>query len=220
MTKPLFAWSHTALTSFETCPRRYQLTKVLKQYVEPVSVEMNYGKMVHKSLENYVAHGTPMPKEHVQFQNIGRAIRATEGDITVEQQVALTQDFRPVGFFDREVWMRCVYDVKIKRDNTLIILDYKTGKRKFDADQLKLFAATGMHLHPDVDKVSTGYIWLKENKTDKQNFTRDDLPSIWNDFLPRVERVEIAYRSGNFPAKPSGLCRNYCPCKSCEFCGK
>ena len=40
---------------------------------------------------------------------------------------------------------------------------------------------------------------------------------MWADLLSRIERINQSYKSGKFPARPSGLCR-YCPAqKLCEY---
>jgi hypothetical protein len=103
-----------------------------------------------------------------------------------------------------------------------MLVTHNTGKRKVDSDQLKLFAAMAFAHYPWVEKVVTGFIWLKEGKFDKESFTREQVPDIWNEFLPRVKRVELAYEQDKWPAKPSGLCKAWCPAGKplCEFCGR
>ena len=44
-------WSYSALTSYETCPKRYQLTRVTKQVTEPQTEATRWGNEVHKALE-------------------------------------------------------------------------------------------------------------------------------------------------------------------------
>ena len=50
MSKPL-AWSYSLLQAFETCPRRFKLTRITKEVQEPQSEAMLHGNEVHKSLE-------------------------------------------------------------------------------------------------------------------------------------------------------------------------
>jgi len=91
-----------------------------------------------------------------------------------------------------------------------------------DADQLRLFAGVEFKINPRVDKVQTGYVWLREKKVDKQTFEREQATEIWAEFAQRVARIEHALKTDTFPKKPSGLCRSYCPVgrKLCEFCGE
>jgi len=101
------------------------------------------------------------------------------------------------------------------------LVTHNTGKPKSDADQLKLFAGVMLRSYPYLEKVSTGYVWLAYNKVDTQTFTQADAPEIWGEFASRVHRMELALQNDDFPPKPSGLCRQWCPVGRdlCEFCG-
>jgi hypothetical protein len=96
--------------------------------------------------------------------------------------------------------------------------DWKTGKVKNDTQQLQLSSAILMHTHDDIQKVTSGYIWLAANKITDEKFKRDDLPAIWQEFLPRVARMERAFEQDEWKKHPSGLCRGWCPVKSCAHC--
>lgn len=96
-------------------------------------------------------------------------------------------------------------------DNTYLcsekmVVTHNTGKRKFDSDQLMLFAAFEFAARQDIDEVRTGYVWLKDKKIDSETFRRSDLGRIWGHFLPKVERLEQAYLNDDWPCRPSGLC--------------
>ena len=64
------------------------------------------------------------------------------------------------------------------------------------------------------------FLWLKDKAVDKEHFKRSDIGAIWSRFLPRVERLEKAVKDGDFPPKPSGLCKKWCPVTTCEFHGE
>lgn len=102
------------------------------------------------------------------------------------------------------------------------LVTHNTGKVKTDGDQLKLFAAAAFAQYPHVNTVSTGYIWLAHDKLTRRDFTRDEVPVIWQEFIPRIRRMELAQEKDNWPPNPSGLCKAWCPVgkKLCDFCGK
>ena len=56
------AWSYSALTAFETCPRRFELTRVTRQVKEPQTEATIWGNEVHKALELFAKDGKPLPK--------------------------------------------------------------------------------------------------------------------------------------------------------------
>jgi hypothetical protein len=103
----------------------------------------------------------------------------------------------------------------------LFLGDYKTGKKKPKSGQLRLSAAVAMHQFPDVEEIISAFIWLVDGSITAERFTRADEAGIWQEFMPRVARLDAAVASGNFPKKPSGLCKNWCSVGKalCEHCG-
>lgn len=227
------AWSYSALTSFETCGLKHYLTRVAKQVTEPKGAAMLAGEGGHKVIELRALNGTPIPKKiqvtdvHGKteilptqgWQEMVDKITAAPGELLVERQIALTQDLRETEWFAKDVWVRGVIDIGKIRGHLGAFWDWKTGRRKPDSDQLKLFAALGFAVWPALERIKTGFIWLKDGSMDKDEFTRGDAQAIWNEFLPRVKRLEIAHEENKWDAKPSGLCKNWCPCTGCKFNG-
>ena len=216
------AWSYSSLTAYETCPRRYELTKVLKKVTEPQTDATIWGNQVHKALELRVKDKTPLPKGMSMYEPLCAKLDVAPGQVFTEKKMALNAQFQPVAWMAKDCWVRSILDVQIDAGKNAAVLDWKTGKAKPESSQLMLSAAFMFHSRPYVQKVTTSFVWLKENTTTKEVFTRDQLPEIWQEFLPRVQRLEIAYRDNKWEAKPSGLCREWCPVGKalCEHCGK
>jgi CRISPR/Cas system-associated exonuclease Cas4 (RecB family) len=223
MAKPVTAvpWSHSSLSSFETCPRRHKILRVDKLVVEPQSDALTFGNKVHKELELAVKGEKGLSMGFTSYQPLVEKLRAAPGVKHTEQRFGLTQDFKPTTFFGKDVWVRGVLDLSIVQPKRASIIDYKTGKPKVDADQLRMFAGAAFSLYPHVEEVTTAYLWLGYNKMDREVFRREDMPPIWADFSSRVYRMEQAFEHDKFPPKPSGLCRQWCPVgkKHCEHCG-
>lgn len=219
-----FAWSYSALTAFETCPWRYYLTRVAKEIVEPETEALRWGNEVHKVFEEYVkAKGDyDYPDWFAKWKPIADKLLAKPGTILAEYEAAITEDLRPCGWWDDDVWCRGKFDVAIIDGSKATILDYKTGKRKPASDQLKLFALLAFIHFPEVDEVNTGFIWLKQGKMDTETYTRDMADTLWPLYIHRVARMKHALESMKLQKKQSGLCRNWCPVpkKLCEFSGK
>jgi membrane peptidoglycan carboxypeptidase len=222
--KPVTAtpWSYSSLTSYETCPRRHQLIKVLKVVTEPPSDAMTFGNKVHKELELATKGEKGLSIGFQNYQPIIDRLRAAPGRKLIEYKFGLTKAFKPTTFFGSDVWVRGVFDYGTVTAKKATILDHKTGSPKFVMDQLKLFAGATLQLFPTVEEVNTGYLWLGYNKVDSATFVRGDEAEIWADFSSRVYRMERSFESGDFPPRPSGLCKDWCPVgkKHCEFCGK
>jgi len=215
-------WSYSALTSYETCPKRYQLTRVTKQVVEAQTEATRWGNEVHKALELFAKGQKPLPETMADYGRYVRKIQKIEGKRVIEERVALTKDFRKTTWMAKDVWVRGIIDIGVVGSDKAYLLDWKTGKHRPDNDQLKLFAALAFAMYPWVVKVVTGFIWLKPKKFDKEVFTREQLPDIWSEFLPRLSRLAHSYDSDKWLPKPSGLCKNWCPVRRslCEFSGQ
>jgi len=215
-------WSYSSLTSFETCNKRYYHLKVAKDVVETPHEATTWGSTVHKFMEDRVRDGTPLPVSVAGYEALIAPIIAKSGEKLIEQQYAINAAMQPTTWMADDAWCRGIVDVGVLTGNKALLLDWKTGKRKVDSSQLKLFAGLAFAHYPQVETVFTGFVWLKEGRVDKQKFEREDSAAIWQEFLPRVRRLERAYEESKFPPKPSGLCSKWCPVprRLCEFSGK
>jgi len=202
-------WSWSSLQSFETCPHRHNLTKIAKVITEPTTPALAEGRAAHKSMEDGV-NGKPMAPQHRKYIDLITVIRKAKGQKHTEIKWGVTGNFQRTGFFDKNVWARGVIDVAIIGKSTGVLIDYKTGKPKKDSDQLKLFSAAGFAMYPFLNKIKAAYAWLDHNKMDDETYLREDVPIIWQEFAPRVRRMEIAMERNEWPVKPSGLC-GWCP---------
>lgn len=220
------AWSYSKLNAFETCARRFYLTTVTKQVYEPQTAATLWGNQVHKALELRVGKGQALPDTMKQFEPVAASIAAkrdTGAKIEVEQKLALNGKLQPTTWFGKDVWVRGITDVTITKGDTAVVLDYKTGKPTPDSAQLRLTAAMTFAHKPYVNTVVNSFLWLKTgDKPTTEIIKRDQLHEIWQEFAPRVRRMEIAHEEEKFPPKPSGLCRKWCPVGKalCEHCGE
>jgi hypothetical protein len=214
------AWSFSSLTAFETCARRYYLTKVAKTVREPPTEATTHGNEVHTAFENAVVRREPLPNKYAEWQPIAVQLQSVRGKREAELKLSIDKSFRPVKWTDKAAWCRGIVDLNIENNDKSVAIDYKTGKRKPDSTQLMLFAALLFHTKQYLQTVTTGFVWLKDRKIDKEKFEREQIGNIWQEFMPRVQRMEVAYDKDKWIPQPSGLCRAWCPCTECEFNGK
>lgn len=216
------AWSHSSLDAFETCPRRFRLTKIDKVVTEPQTEATLHGNEVHKALERHLKNEQGLPPKYQKYLPIVSRCSQVPGKKLIEWKFALTSSYKPTTYFAKDVWCRGVIDYGVVNQNTAVALDWKTGKPKSDCEQLKLFAGAIFAAHPQVTTVKTGFVWLAHDKVDREDFKREDIPEIWGTFLPKVKRLETAVAKNDFPPRPSGLCAKWCPVprSMCEFSGK
>lgn len=217
------AWSHSALDTFENCPKQYYETKVLKDrwpFVE--TKEMIWGREVHKMFENFLLHGTGLPLELQMHQDFLQSFKDQPGELAGEERIALDTSMRRCKYFDRdvEVWYRGQVDAR-KRDRAAgvsHILDHKTGKVKNDYTQLKGFAMWEFLTQPDIHTCKVEFYWTQTRSTNGETYHREQL---WTElvphFTPKLHRFADAFRTNTWIPKQSGLCNGWCPVTDCEY---
>lgn len=214
-TKPI-AWSHSALNTFNNCPKRYYEEKVAKSVRATKSDEILWGERVHRILEHRLKDNTPIDESLSYLEPVAARLGETKGAFSAEQKLAINQSFQPTEWFAPDVWCRAVLDAVWLDGETARIVDWKSGKRKLDSNQLRLFALMYFAHHPEVERVNSAFVWLKTGQVDVEKFKREDIPVLWQEILPEVRRLEYAHKTQTWVPKPSGLC-NYCPVRQCSF---
>ena len=215
-----FTWSYSRLKNFEVCPRRHQQIDLLKNFKDD-SEQLQWGEIVHKAAAKRLGPDkVPLPKELFTLLEPWCAkVEEHEGRIYVEQKYALTEDLKPTGYFDRNVYFRTVADVVQVRDIVALAVDWKTGQIKEDSMQLALVAQAVFSHYPNVRAVRSDFIWLKEDTTTTETFRRRDMPKLWNHLGDRIAALKNAYDTGDYPPIHNKLCRKWCPVTTCEFHG-
>lgn len=206
------AWTFSHLEKFATCPKQFYHTTVARDFISPPTEATIWGHKVHEAFENRVKEGTALPEGMERWEPLAKKIDTIEGQKLTEIKMAINKAFQPAEW--DAAWSRGIADLLVVKDNRALVFDYKTGKRK-PSEQLQLYAAYTFAHYPEVETVKTTFIWLKDSKTDQDVFHRDQLSDIWQEFLPRVAKLESAYERDAWPARPSGLCRGWCPVKTC-----
>lgn len=225
-----WAWSYSKLKNYEVCPRKHYEVDLAKTFAETQDDDpdsaLNYGNRVHKALAEALK-GTPLPIEFTHFQKWVDRVLAGPGQLFVEQQYAITRDFAPTKWFANDVWVRMIGDVvRIdepftdrhgKRYRLALVLDWKTGKILEDSVQLMLMAQALFSHFPDLTHVRSEFVWLKDDCTTPELFTREEVAQAWTGLLERVFSLENAHKTQNYPPKPGRLCKKYCPVASCPY---
>lgn len=217
---PRLTHSYSAIRSFENCARQYHHVRILKSVKQSDTEATLYGTAVHKSMEDFLMLGTPLPPEHARFLPYAVAVRKASGIMKCEEKMGLREDFSPCGFFDKDVWFRGVPDVLVVDGKKARVGDWKTGKsaRYADPDQLELMAAMIMSHYPEVEEVRGVLVFLVAQDAVHRVYTREQFPEIMSKWAGRAARIEAALDSGVWNPRKGPLCR-YCPISSmdCEF---
>jgi hypothetical protein len=214
-----WSWSYSKLKNFETCPKKHYEVDIAKSFAEEAQEggALEYGNRVHDVFKNVLKNGAALPPDLINLQQWVNRVQAGPGELLVEQKYAITRQFQKTGYFAPDVWYRGIGDVvRIDRDLALI-LDWKTGKILDDSVQLMLMAQCLFSHYDQLKYVRSEFVWLKEDCTTPELFTRQEVANQWSGLLERVHALETASRTLTYPPKPSGLCKRHCPVASCPF---
>lgn len=214
-----FSWSYSRVKNFEVCPKKYFEVDVAKNWPEEDNDQLLFGNKLHKAMADRLAKKTPLPADLITYEEDAVRVENMSGKLLVEQKLAITKDFGPCDYFARNAWFRAQGDVLRLGERVAYCGDWKTGKVKEDSVQLALVAACVFAHHPAMQVVMTEFIWLNEGSATPKVFKRSEMPTFWANFLGRVRDLEQAHKTTTFPAKPGGLCKRYCPVRTCPHYG-
>jgi hypothetical protein len=216
MNKPL-PWSHSSLTTYTSCPKKFYHIKVVKDTPDSTNEAAIWGNNLHLALEERLKDKKPLPEEMMMYEPYAAAIEKRAGKMYIEQQLAITKNCEPCDWMSPDVWCRGIVDVLHIDGNVAWVLDHKTGKRKPDSKQLALFALLVFYHYPEVTECNTAFMWLKTMERDTEKFTVDQIPELWDKFLPDLKQYNMSFKKDMWTARTSGLCRGWCPVKTCQF---
>ncbi|NJN35839.1 MAG: PD-(D/E)XK nuclease family protein, partial [Nitrospiraceae bacterium] len=156
-----FAWSYSALTRFESCPKQYWHLNVEKDFKDVGSEFSAEGTLIHDALHKRVIKGQPLPIEMRHFETMAKRFAETPGEKKGEMKLALNRKMEPVDYFAHDVYLRVIIDLLVVRNDWALLVDWKTGKVKDDFTQMGLCAAVLSRWMPELKKIQTAY-WLGE----------------------------------------------------------
>ena len=215
---PVRAESFSSINTFHTCPKQYEHRYILKDVKNTPGEAALWGTEVHRQLEEYIVNGTPVtdPAAMRGVHFIDQARKNAQWSEYVEYQWGLTKDFGITGFFGNECFLRGVIDFLRVVDGKALIVDWKTGKKKDNTDQMDIFALAVFSTFPAVQKIRGVYVWLKEGEAPTmKDYLRSGLDRLKEQVLEKIEPIQMAAEVGEYPMKTSGLCRGWCQVKTC-----
>lgn len=216
--------SYSALKDYKTCPQKFYRTRITKEFASPPTDATRYGERLHKAAEDWVRHNKPLEPEFRFLKSTLAALCRKPGDKYPELKMAVTVERRPCAFDDPDAWLRGIADLVIVNEPAKLahVVDYKTGNDKYyDMDQLRLMALFIFAKFPEVDTINGALLFVVKNRMYKMQMHRREClnENGWMRFAGDVARIHQSFSSASWTATPSGLCRNYCPVRSCPHNG-
>lgn len=212
------AWSFSAYKDFVNCPKKYYHTRVAQDVVSEPHPTAIAGNRIHKALENAVRDGTPLPEAlRGGLDKYVTQVINMRGEKLVEHQLAVTADLDPCGFHDEVRWWRGIADVLVIDGRRAFVLDWKTGAstRFADTDQLEILAAGVMVHWPRIERVDGALIFTTlDVPIPMSRLHRAQLPEVWRKWQRNLHPLQVAFETGVWNTRKSGLCR-FCPVRDC-----
>lgn len=217
------SWSYSALRDFESCPRKYHETRVLKKYPFEENEQSIYGINLHKAIEEYVELQKAFPSEFVFVKDVVDAMLFRQGEKKAEVKITLNDKLEVVDWFDKKAWVRGIVDLLIldHENKHAWVVDWKTGSNKYpDKGQLELMSILVMTMHPEIEFVSSALIYLLKNDIVKSRMARSEMPKHWEQYREKFGNILDANEAGVWHEQQSGLCKKYCPVLDCLYNGR
>lgn len=219
-----FVWSYTSLSKLSTCPYQFYRTTILKDIPKADTPALRAGREMHEAMEKRIGEGVPLASSFAHYEPYVQAVLSWEGETRVELKLGVTRSWGPAPFFGADVAGRCAVDVFNLNERTVRIVDWKTGgkvrrddcRAQFDINAAMIFAN-----YPDVQHVNGAWVYtgLREIVTGTGfEVTRDTLlPRVQARIEQQLTLVEGFEAAGEWPCRPSGLCKGWCPVRDCRF---
>lgn len=211
--------SYSSIKLYENCPLRYFRQRIVKDVVDEGGEASKYGERIHAFLETRLKENTLLPQEVAHYESLCSSVEriASDGELFVEKELVLTDNLTPTTWWEADAWLRSKLDILVINGEIAVVMDWKTGKRNPDFFQMQIFAAQVFKHFPEVTRVKTSLVWLKDMAMDTEVYYRNDVNTVWAEIMKRIQRINDSLEHDNWPAKPSGLCR-YCPARhNCDY---
>lgn len=217
-------WSYSLLTSFEMCPFKCHQTRIVKTFKDDMGQAAKDGIAEHEQIELWLKdQPAPNLKDHhksliTDLLEQSKAIVDSPVRL-VEESLGITIEGAPCGFWDNECFYRGKLDFVLVQEEVAILFDWKTGKVKYDNEQLKANSILVFAHYPKVETCMTRFAHVNHDIVIPGIWKRWMIKDIMSQFKERVKLMEQAEETGFWPKKKNGLCKNYCPVHTCEHNG-
>lgn len=197
-------WSISALHCYEGCPRQYK-AKYIKRMKDKPGPAAQRGLEIHMKAERYLdGQIRGLPRE---LENLAKHYRQLKKQKPlVELKMAVDKDWSPVSWTSG--WCRGVVDAIVRQDDTMIVIDHKTGRiYEKHKEQAELYAALTSANSP-VEEYHVEFWYIDQGETREWTFDIDDIRNIIDKYSDRASRMLTARR---YPEKPGEFICKYCP---------
>lgn len=217
--------SYSRLQDFEACPYRAWL-KYSAKIPEPSpppgkETPLDRGTRIHNDAELYVKGEKPITEELMSFEEELHSLhviyRTAPDKIFLEEMWCYDSDYNPVEWNDWDnIWLRIKQDAVILKEDTVITVDYKSGKKKGSEikhnDQLRLASVGAYFRFPETYETFTLENWyVDQDDLVSVTMTREEIAGLVEGYTKRLLAMTNAVQ---FEPRPSTVTCRWCPYKT------
>jgi len=225
MKKIKIALSWSRLSSYLECPMKFKAQYIDKDYPDDSdNVHFARGNRIHKQLEKYINHKKgqgDMPSMSAEAQNaipLIDNIFDNNDTVVAERQLAIDQSWVKCDWFAKPavVRYRGIVDMLAIKDDTMLSVDFKTGKFREYADghgQLHLSTAILFSVMPNVNVITNSYVFVDHKQTIIRVMHREEVQKEYDYFNAQYDIVNNDTEFKPTKHKYCGFCliKDRCP---------
>lgn len=207
----LKSWSYSVWQRYEECPKRTFYAKI-ERLPDPIGKAGQRGIKIHGLAEDFVKGklGDDLPKELSEFEAEFFDLR-DKGGVTVETDFSFTEDWKKTSWRDWDgCWVRMKVDVldqepQLQEHGELLIIDYKTGRKRNYKKQAEAYALGAMFAFPKIEKIAVEfwYLDIAADNIELEQFLREEQEELREKWEGRVRPM---MEDRTFKARPGGHC--------------
>jgi PD-(D/E)XK nuclease superfamily len=207
--------NYSLLNDYQNCPhkafRRY-IAKDVK-YIE--GPQQAVGNRFHKAMDHRLRSGSLLPQEFERFEYIAAQLEPYKPE--TELSLGMNDKAEATAYNDPYCWFNGRIDVNIEANNTALLFDWKTGRRREEPFELRIGALLLYIRNPDIRAASGHYFWVNEgpNGTLGVNHDLSDFQRTWAEVDAIMGHIERNYKLNNWPKNQNPLC-GYCNVLDCQ----
>lgn len=206
------AWSYSRYADYKQCPAKFKY-KHLMRLPDPGSPAMERGNVIHKLAEDVIRAKIDVPPELITLKDELEFLR--DAMATPEESWGFKRNWEWIGrpgWFGDDVWFRAKTDVRLLYDDdTLLIVDWKTGKKYYaNEEQIGLFALAAYQRFPTVREVDARLYYSDAPKDDnvvERTYKAKELEALRRDWDKMVVPM---FKDRRFAPTPNDKC-GWCP---------
>lgn len=182
---------------------------------------LDRGSRIHGLADVFItaSRAKKLPDELELFAEEFAHLRKIRKRVNVEIQFAVDAAWQECDWFSRTAWCRGKIDAEYENGDTLVLIDYKTGRFKHELEQLELYAAVRSVMAPaHIKKFRCEFWFLDEGRINGATYTRAQAKKFQARFTKETRKM---LADTTFKATPSDNACRWCdyrkkdggPCK-------